>query len=221
MRKYKSAVAAFIFTLSMATGPLSAQDDPVESLMDQLAQAEDEQAAGRLERQLRQEWSKSGSATIDLLLKRGQDALDVDDVEVALEHLTALTDHAPDFAEGWHTLALAYYREEKFGPAADALERTLALNPNHFGAMRGLGAILEQVDKPHLAYDAYSRVLTLGTARSRRDRRVGAAGATGERADDLIPDGPEQDGKGRQHGRTCAGCGHSWPDQHRQDPLRD
>ncbi|WP_439523461.1 tetratricopeptide repeat protein [Marivita sp.] len=161
MRKYKSAVAAFIFTLSMATGPLSAQDDPVESLMDQLAQAEDEQAAGRLERQLRQEWSKSGSATIDLLLKRGQDALDVDDVEVALEHLTALTDHAPDFAEGWHTLALAYYREEKFGPAADALERTLALNPNHFGAMRGLGAILEQVDKPHLAYDAYSRVLTL------------------------------------------------------------
>lgn len=98
---------------------------------------------------------------MDLLLKRGQDALDVDDIDAALDHLTALTDHAPDFAEGWHTLALAYYRADQFGPAADALERTLALNPVHFGALRGLGAILEQVDKPHLAYDAYSRVLTL------------------------------------------------------------
>ena len=161
MRKYKSAVAAFLFTAAVALGPVSAQEDPVADLMDQLAQAEDERSAARLERQLRQEWSKSGSATIDLLLKRGEDALDVDNIDAALEHLTALTDHAPDFAEGWHTLALAYYRAEMFGPAADALERTLALNPHHFGAMRGLGAILEQVDKPHLAYDAYSRVLSL------------------------------------------------------------
>ena len=98
---------------------------------------------------------------MDLLLKRGQDALDVDNIEAALEHLTALTDHAPEFAEGWHALALAYYRAEMFGPAVDALERTLALNPDHFGALRGLGAIFEQVDKPNLAYDAYSRVLSL------------------------------------------------------------
>ena len=98
---------------------------------------------------------------MDLLLKRGQDALEVEDVAAAMEHLTALTDHAPDFAEGWHTLALAYYNADMFGPAVDALERTLALNPHHFGALRGLGAIFEQVDKPDLAYDAYSRVLSL------------------------------------------------------------
>ncbi|WP_439122463.1 tetratricopeptide repeat protein [Marivita sp.] len=161
MRKYKSAVAAFLFSIGAAVGPLQAQDDPAVDLMDELAQAEDERAADRLEKQVRQEWSKSGSATMDLLLKRGQDALDVDELTVAMEHLRALTDHAPDFAEGWHTLALAYYRADMFGPAADALERTLALNPDHFGALRGLGAIFEQVDKPHLAYDAYSRVLSL------------------------------------------------------------
>lgn len=161
MRKHKSAVAAFIFTLGLMAAPVLAQEAPAAELLDQLAQAEDSRSADRLERQLRQEWSKSGSASIDLLLKRGQNALDVDNVEVAMEHLRALTDHAPEFAEGWHTLALAYYRAEMFGPAADALERTLALNPDHFGALRGLGAIFEQVDKPHLAYDAYSRVLSL------------------------------------------------------------
>ena len=161
MRNYKSAVAAFLLTAAMTAGPVAAQDDPLAALLDELAHAESDQAANRLERQVRQEWSKSGSATMDLLLKRGQDALDVDDIGAAMDHLSALTDHAPDFAEGWHTLALAYYRSEMFGPALDALGRTLSLNPNHFGALRGLGAIFEQVDEPDLAYDAYSRVLSL------------------------------------------------------------
>ena len=160
MCNYKSAVAAFFFAGAFATAG-QAQVDIAADLLRELAEAETEQAAERLERQVRQEWAKSGSATMDLLLKRGEDAMEVDDSAAAIEHLTALTDHAPDFAEGWHALALAYYRVEKFGPAADALERTLTLNPNHFGALRGLGAIFEQVDKPKLAYDAYSRVLTL------------------------------------------------------------
>jgi len=160
MRNYKSAVAAFLFTTAIAM-PGLAQNDPAADLLQELSQAETEQEAARLERQIRQEWSKSGSAAMDLLLKRGEDAMEVDDIDAAVEHLTALTDHAPDFAEGWQALALAYYRVDMFGPAADALERTLALNPDHFGALRGLGAIFEQVNKPELAYDAYSRVLTL------------------------------------------------------------
>ncbi|MFP7571558.1 tetratricopeptide repeat protein [Marivita sp. S2033] len=161
MRNYKSAVAALLFVTGFAAAPVFAQDEDAPSLLDRLAQAEDDTTAARLERQVRREWSKSGSPTMDLLLKRGQDAMETGDTDAALQHLGALTDHAPDFAEGWHALALAYYRVEMLGQAADALERTLALNPQHFGALRGLGAILEQVDKPELAYDAYSRVLTL------------------------------------------------------------
>lgn len=160
MRKYKYTVAAILFAVNTAV-PAVAQEDRASELLLELSQAETAQAAERLERQVRQEWAKSGSAAMDLLLKRGQDALEVENMEAAMEHLTALTDHAPEFAEGWSVLALVYYRAEMFGPAADALERTLALNPNHFGALRGLGAIFEQVNKPELAYDAYSRVLTL------------------------------------------------------------
>ena len=83
MRKHKSAVAAFLLSSAMMLGPAQAQDAAATDLLDQLAQAEDARAADRLERQVRQEWSKSGSATIDLLLKRGQDALDVDNVDAA------------------------------------------------------------------------------------------------------------------------------------------
>lgn len=129
-------------------------------MLDELRAAPAEQAQ-RIERDIRRIWSRTGSATMDLLLKRGRDALEVNDSAKAMQHFTALTDHAPDFAEGWHGLALAYYQAQRYGPTVDALERTLALNPQHFGAMKGLGAVLEQVGMPDRAYDAYSLVLDI------------------------------------------------------------
>lgn len=161
MRKHKSAVAAFLLASALTLGPVSAQEGSAADLLDQLAQAEDENAANRLERQVRQEWSKSGSATMDLLLKRGQDSLDVDNIDAALEHLTALTDHAPDFAEGWHMRAMAYAEAELFGPAVADLERALSIEPRHYHAIASLGGILAQVDRPDMAKRAFEEVLAI------------------------------------------------------------
>lgn len=159
--EYKSTLASFCAVV-MFSLPLAADaQDRAARLLEDLARSDSALAAQRLEQQVIDEWSKSGSATMDLLLKRGRDALEVDKVPAAIEHFRALTDHAPEFAEGWHGLALAYFQAERFGPAMDALERVLALNPVHFGALRGVGAISEQVGKAALAYDAYQRVLEL------------------------------------------------------------
>lgn len=160
--KHKSTVAALaaVFSISLAFPILAQDSERSETLLSELAQA-DEAEAARLEKEIRLEWSKSGSAAMDLLLKRGNDALEVNDTATAIEHFSALTDHAPQFAEGWHGLALAYYQSDRLGQTADALEHTLALNPRHFGALRGLGALFDQLEKPALAYDAYSRVLEI------------------------------------------------------------
>lgn len=159
---FKSTVTALLLlvTFCLPSPGLAQDEDRSKELLQELAQA-DESTANRLEKEIRLEWSKSGSAGMDLLLKRGRDALEVNNVAAAIEHFTALTDHAPDFAEGWYGLAMAYFQVDMYGPTADALERTLALNPHHFGALRGLGAMFEMLEKPALAYDAYSRVLKL------------------------------------------------------------
>ena len=119
------------------------------------------QEAEKIARDIKRNWARSGSASADLLLKRGRDALKAKKPAVALEHLTALTDHAPDFAEGWHMRASALFQVKLYGPAVEDLARVLALNPNHFDAIQGLGAIFEQLGDHKRAYQAYSQVLTI------------------------------------------------------------
>ncbi|MDA3889827.1 MAG: hypothetical protein PF443_13760 [Allgaiera sp.] len=99
------------------------------------------------------EWSSSGSSSMDLLLERGRKALEHDNTDAAIDHLTALIDHAPDFAEGYNMRAMAYYEAGLFGPALADLGHALQLNPHQFGALAGLGMILEDsgFDKPALA----------------------------------------------------------------------
>lgn len=115
----------------------------------------------RVEADLQREWSRSGSAAMDLLLQRGEDALQGGDLDAAVEHLTALTDHAPDFAEGWNALATAYYMQGRFGPSLADIQRTLALNPNHYGALAGLGIILEEMGRDEEAAGAYRASLAI------------------------------------------------------------
>ena len=158
----KRIVAAVFFVVTFSI-PLTAQTADLNdesALLDALAVAEPAEAK-RLDRQLQALWSKSGSAAMDLLLKRGRDALEEDDTRAAIEHLTALTDHAPDFAEGFHARASAFFEVELYGPAMADLERALALNPNNYNAIFGLGAILETFGDQKRAYEAYRRALAL------------------------------------------------------------
>ena len=106
-------------------------------------------------------WSKSGSASMDLLLRRGREALEKGDITAAIEHFTALTDHAPDFAEGWQMRATAYYSAEMFGPAMADLERALLLNPKHFGALQGVAIISEQLGLLDQALRAYQAAIAI------------------------------------------------------------
>lgn len=153
-------LAGLLGLVCLAGQPAFAQTPQLDDLFTRL-QDSDPQAAVRIEREILIEWSKSGSAAMDLLLQRGKDALDANEPQVALEHLTALTDHDPDFAEGWNSLASANMALGKLGPAVDDLANALRLNPRHFGALVSLGQIFEEIDRPQKALDTYKAALEL------------------------------------------------------------
>lgn len=140
-------------------GMVSAQEVPAD-IWEKLRNAPEAEAA-RVAAEVETIWSRSGSAAMDLLLRRGREALEAGDFNLAIEHLTALTDHAPDFAEGFHTRAEAYFRADLYGPALDDLEVTLALNPQHFDAIFGLGVMFQEFGDLPRAADLYRRVLTI------------------------------------------------------------
>jgi tetratricopeptide (TPR) repeat protein len=155
-------IVAALAALVMFSLPASAQDaGRLDTLFEALRAAEEKSEARRIARDIEHEFTQSGSAAMDMLLKRGRDALEAGDSLAAIEHFTALTDHAPDFAEGWHMRSVAYSRVGLYGPALADIERALSINPRHFNAIYGLGVILEEVNKPDLAHEAFSRVLAI------------------------------------------------------------
>ncbi len=152
-------VAALVAVFAWAA-PVFADDAGLDKLFAEL-QTADEQAAQRIEQEIWNEWSKSGSAAMDLLLERGREAMAAGDLPAAIEHLTALTDHAPDFAEGWNARATAYFQMGELGPAVQDIGHVLTLNPRHFGALAGLGMIFEQLDQPEKALEVYKAALAI------------------------------------------------------------
>lgn len=152
----KSIVTALCLTIVLGA-PVSSQGADIEQLFTDLARPETRDWQ-RIEQEIWGYWSKSGSDAMDLLLERGRDALQAGDIDGAIEHFTALTDHAPEFAEGWNSRATAYFQAGLYGPSLGDIRRTLALNPRHFGAMSGLGMVLEQLDQPARALFAYRQV---------------------------------------------------------------
>lgn len=147
----------FLFICSFSVAQDAAKLDALFTRL-QAAPADE---AGRIEQEIQIEWSKSGSPALDLLLQRGRDALEMGEPWTAIEHLTALVDHDPGFAEGWSTRAAAFYQAGEFGPAMADIAQVLVLNPRHFGALTGLGMIFEASEDPERAMQAYEAALAL------------------------------------------------------------
>ncbi|MFN3936329.1 MAG: tetratricopeptide repeat protein [Gemmobacter sp.] len=160
LNRVVTAILIALLGVFVTAGGVAAQSTRVDALLRELADPENA-AWRRTERELVTEWSKSGSAAMDLLLQRGREAMRNGDHAAAIEHLTALTDHAPDFAEGWNARATAYFHAGQYGPSIDDIAMTLTLNPSHFGALAGLGAIFSELGDKQKALAAYRAALAI------------------------------------------------------------
>ncbi len=175
--KFKCALtSAAILFVTVST--LCAQSSDLAILFKKLKTV-DAVDAPALETKILVEWSKSGSAAIDYLFSRAQIAMDSQDYGVALLHLNALTDHAPEFAEGWNLSAVILYKLGKAGPALAAIGHTLALEPRHFRALEVLMFILEDAGLFLEAFEVFQMIEAihphaeiLSTAKDRLNAKI-------------------------------------------------
>ncbi len=151
--------------LAQATGRSSTAlvvEEPaarLERLFGELKRANNEQAAQRVSARIRQEWNRSGSASVDLLMLWAQKAIDDDRNDVALDLLDQVVTLSPDYAEGWNRRATLHFSMNQYGKSMADLERVLRLEPRHFGALGGLATILSESGRKEAAMNAYQRLL--------------------------------------------------------------
>lgn len=141
--------------------PAHPQVRPIDTLFAQLKQAQSPEEAKPIEDQIGLFFMQSGSASVDLLMTRGASALAGGDKDTARKLFDAVTDIAPDFAEGWHSRAALQLAANDNAGAMVSLQRAISLNPREFKAMSELADMLEDYGDKAGALKLYRRALLL------------------------------------------------------------
>jgi len=131
----------------------------LKELYAQLRKAKDAAAAQPIVEAIEVTWHRSGSDTVDLLMSRVDAFVLQGDLDLATQVLDAVTDLAPENAEAWYQRAIVHSMQDDSEAALADLKHTLAIDPNHYKALRDLGAALAQAGDKKGALDAYRRAL--------------------------------------------------------------
>jgi len=144
--------------------PKAARGDRTKNLdflFEALKAAPDADSAKLVEGRIWALWLHSGSDTADLLMTRVKTAIEGKDNSLAIELLTAVIGLKPDYVEGWNRRATLYFANKDYGKAVADIREVLAREPRHFGALTGLGIIMQEFGQDKLALEAFRRALAV------------------------------------------------------------
>ncbi len=150
-----------VLGLAPPVGPAAAdQGDPrLEALFERLKEASDTRAARKVEASIWHIWVQSDDAVIGTLMAQGVAAMARNDLRAALGKFDQIVKIAPGFAEGWNKRATVRYLLGDFPGSLHDIERTLKLEPRHFGALSGRGLVLLELDQQAGALEAFESAL--------------------------------------------------------------
>jgi tetratricopeptide (TPR) repeat protein len=136
-------------------------DARLPALFDQLKAAPTATEAKSVEMQIWSIWTVSSNDEVNRLMAEGVSAMNQADPKTALEDFNRIVELAPDFAEGWNKRATLYYLLGQFDASMADIDKTLELEPRHFGALSGLGLIQMTLEHDEQAIDAFERALSI------------------------------------------------------------
>jgi len=133
----------------------------LDFLFGALKAAPDPDSAKQVENRIWALWTASGSDTANLLMTRTKAAIDGKDLELALQLLDAVIKIRPDYVEAWNRRATIRYMRKEYGDALLDIRQVLTREPRHFGALSGLGMILQEFGDDKNALVVFRRVLEI------------------------------------------------------------
>jgi tetratricopeptide (TPR) repeat protein len=137
----------------------SARDERLPLLFAWLATAASDVEAGAIEREIWSTWIQIDDEAVAPWVQRGLAAMEARNFEAALTAFDRVTELAPDYAEGWNKRATVHWLRGALDQSVSDIDRTLALEPRHFGALSGLAMIREAQGRPFEALEALEKLI--------------------------------------------------------------
>jgi len=133
----------------------------LDFLFGALQAAPDDTTAKAIEQRIWALWTVSRSDTANLLMTRVKTAIEQKDTDLAITLLDAIVKIKPDYVEAWNRRATIYYMQKDYGRALADIREVLKREPRHFGALSGLGLILQDIGDDKQALEVYRRALSI------------------------------------------------------------
>jgi tetratricopeptide (TPR) repeat protein len=133
----------------------------LDFLFGALKVAPDEASARHVEARIWALWLQTPSDTAALLMMRAKAAMDAQQMDVALKLLDAVIKLRPDYVEGWNRRATLYYLQNDYAHSLEDIEQVLVREPRHFGALAGLGMIMQDLGDEKRTLDAFRKALAV------------------------------------------------------------
>jgi tetratricopeptide (TPR) repeat protein len=133
----------------------------LDFLFGALKAAPDEVSAKHVEARIWAIWIHTPSDTAALLMTRAKTAVDAQKIDVAIKLLDSVIKLRPDYIEAWNRRATLYYMQNDYGRALADIQQVLIREPRHFGALAGLGMIMQEIGDDKRALDAYRKALAV------------------------------------------------------------
>ena len=133
----------------------------LDFLFGALKAAPDGASAKHVEARIWAVWMQTPSDTAALLMVRAKAAMDAKQMDVAIKLLDAVVKLRPDYVEGWNRRATLYYLKNDYMHSLQDIEQVLVREPRHFGALAGLGMIMQDLGDEKRALDAFRKALAV------------------------------------------------------------
>jgi len=133
----------------------------LDFLFGALKVAPDDVTAKAIEGRIWALWTATRSDTTSLLMSRAQTAIEANDLDLAVKLLDAVIKIKPKYIEAWNRRATIYYTKKDYGRALADIREVLRREPRHFGALSGLGLIMQEIGDDKQALEVYRRTLAI------------------------------------------------------------
>src|SRR5215475_6924266 len=133
----------------------------LDFLFGALKAAPDEASARHVEARIWAQWMQTPSDTAALLMLRAKAAMDAQKADVAMKLLDSVIKLRPDYIEAWNRRATLYYLKNDYLHSLQDIQQVLAREPRHFGALAGLGMIMQDIGDEKRALEAFRKALAV------------------------------------------------------------